>query len=136
VVRAMPGLAGRSMALVMLVLSAAQEQSGSSVEARANDEQALAMARADGHRRLIGDALGNLGFIRYLKGRHAESESASLQGLQVFREVGQIQKQGTALHNLALAREALGRIDEAQADYEAALAISGWSRTGATWVSA
>ena len=87
-------------------------------------EQALVIGREVGHRRLQSDALGNLGFTLYLRGgRMEEAEVACLESLQIVREVGQVQKQGTALHNLALVREALWRPEEARADFEAAIAI-------------
>jgi tetratricopeptide (TPR) repeat protein len=87
-------------------------------------QQALALANDVGHRRLQSDALGNLGFTLFLRGgRMQEAEAACLASLQIVREVGQVQKQGTALHNLALVREALWRPEEARADFEAAMAI-------------
>jgi predicted ATPase/class 3 adenylate cyclase len=87
-------------------------------------KQALEMGRELGHRRLQSDALGNLGFTLYLHGgRMEEAEVACLEALQIVREVGQAQKQGVSLHNLALVREALWRPEEARADFEAAIAI-------------
>lgn len=64
------------------------------------------------------------GFTLYLRGgRMKETEVACLESLQIVREVGPLQRQGTALHNPALAREARWRPEDAHADFEAAIAI-------------
>ena len=87
-------------------------------------EQALAMNREAGNRRMEGIVLGNLGNACLDQGRLDAAGIRFTEALDIHREVGNRRDEAIALANLGRLRRAQRRSAEAHELYEAALTIA------------
>ena len=87
-------------------------------------EQALAIHREVGNRRMEGIALGNLGNACLDKGRVDDAVIHLTQALEIHREVGNRRDEAIALANLGRLRSGQHRSVEAHELYDAALTIA------------
>ncbi|MFN7975158.1 MAG: tetratricopeptide repeat protein [Acidobacteriota bacterium] len=92
-------------------------------EARELLEQAAAIARERGDRRLLGIVVAGLGTVARGDGRGAEARDRYQEGLALHRETRDRRSEAVGLGNLAILHYDEGRIEEAIALYEQALAI-------------
>lgn len=86
-------------------------------------EQALAMARQLGDRRLEASILVNLGNLQREHGRMGEARASYESSLALYRQLGRLRNQGTVLGNLGTLHIEQGHADEADTHYAQALAI-------------
>jgi len=86
-------------------------------------EEALAIARAVGHRRTQSMTLCNPAILQQNQGRMARARSLYEEALAIARDVGNRPDEGWILGNLARLHQAQGRMEEARTLYEEALAI-------------
>ncbi|MCP4536399.1 MAG: tetratricopeptide repeat protein [Chloroflexi bacterium] len=80
--------------------------------ARPQLEQALALARETGARRVEADSLNDLGVISSIQGEPAEAKIYMEQALDIRRETGDRQGESLTLNNLGIIASQLGNKDE------------------------
>jgi predicted ATPase/class 3 adenylate cyclase/Tfp pilus assembly protein PilF len=93
-------------------------------EARVDYEQALALARELGDRRLEGGVLGNLGGLHHDRGELDLARSLYEQALALAQDVGDQRWEGNAHCNLGLLMLEQGSGEPARAQFEQALAMA------------
>jgi tetratricopeptide (TPR) repeat protein len=88
-------------------------------------EQALALARESGARRVEADSLSELGWVHWLCGIDTKDMERALfeQALHLYRETGDRRGEADALYNLGGIRAGLGDLPAARAYYEHAQGI-------------
>ena len=93
-------------------------------ESRSCYEEALAVARDEGDRRLEGNMLCNLGCMHQVQGRLAEALGQLDAALALARDLGHAQLESVVLSNLGTVCDSLNRRDEALGHFKAALAVA------------
>jgi tetratricopeptide (TPR) repeat protein len=103
------------------VLGTILDDLGNYAQAAEYKEQALALFRARGDRRWVGNMLNNLGVTAWGQGDYVTTAARYAEALAVAREIGNRDSEPLYLSNLGNARVELGAYHEAEADQRAAI---------------
>jgi predicted ATPase/class 3 adenylate cyclase/Tfp pilus assembly protein PilF len=123
-VLAAQGLDTAQRGTALFVHACALWRGGRVDEAAAAFEQALAVARGTGNRRLEGGIIGNLGNMYEEQGKGLDAREYIETALLIAREVGNRPAEGNTLIKLGILEREQGRTERARANLEDALAIS------------
>ncbi len=110
-------------AAVLEALGEAEMFAGQMEDARSHWQEALAIARRSGERRIEGTALGWLGRVHLLQGRMDEARAHFEGALAIHRELGSRHFEAVFTEYLGAADVEQCRMDEARERLESALAL-------------
>lgn len=116
-------LEGAPRGAALLGACEAARQRGRPLPTRGRCEEALALFRRAGNRRLEGRALGIRALIEQGAGQVEAAERSFEEALAAHREAGDRGSEGVSLGNLAMLYRQVGRVEQAERTHEKALAI-------------
>jgi predicted ATPase len=117
--------AWRERARSLQSLGLAHQMLGQFKEAYDYIEQALALFRKLGDRRLVANMLNSLGETARLRGDYGLAFERYQEALNIAREIGNRAEQMAYLGNLGAARVGLGKYDAAEADLRQVIEMAG-----------
>lgn len=122
-VLAVDALDAAQRAVALQARATALRRAGRSEEAATEFEQALALSRGIGDRRLELGILITLGNLRRDQGRMDDARAHLEAALAMGREVGNRRVEGNLIGNLGILHAVQGRLEEARLHFEQALVI-------------
>lgn len=108
----------------LLHVGHAELMRGRFAEAHAALEECIALARAQGRRRILAEALGRLGRAVLDEGRHEEARGPFEESLSVARELGNTTAVLFATNQLGLVEYFAGDLDDAERRLSSAVALA------------
>lgn len=127
-----PTAAGMALNNACAILMGRGEWEGARAECTAAEELLRSVAPED--RDLQGQNFNNLGVVHQVLGRHAEATSYFLSGLEISRELDDVESEAIGLANLGALATVAGQYGEALRVYEQVERLAG-SHPDAAWAA-